>query len=37
MSAKDNPHDTAVVESFMKTYRRDEVYLLDCEGFGEAL
>ena len=37
MSAKGNPYDNAVAESFMKTYKYDEVYLSDYESFGEAL
>ena len=31
------PYDNAVAESFMKTYKYDEVYLSDYESFGEAL
>ena len=37
MSAKGNPYDNAVAESFMKTYKYDEVYLSEYETFGEAL
>ena len=37
MSAKGNPYDNAVAESFMKTYKYDEVYLSDYESFRDAL
>lgn len=33
MSAKGNPYDNAMAESFMKTYKYEEVYLSDYETF----
>jgi putative transposase len=33
MSAKGNPYDNAMAESFMKTYKYEEVYLSDYEAF----
>lgn len=35
MSAKGNPYDNAMAESFMKTYKYEEVYLSDYETFGD--
>ena len=37
MSRKGNPYDNAMAESFMKTYKYDEVYLAEYETFEDAL
>ena len=36
MSGRGNPYDNATAESFMKTYKYEEVYLSDYETFREA-
>ena len=36
MSASGNPYDNAMAESFMKTYKYEEVYLSEYENFEEA-
>lgn len=37
MSAKGNPYDNAMAESFMKTYKYEEVYLSDYETYEDVL
>lgn len=37
MSAKGNPYDNAMAESFMKTYKYEEVYLSDYETFEDVV
>ncbi len=37
MSARGNPYDNAMAESFMKTYKYEEVYLSDYETFEDAV
>ncbi len=37
MSSKGNPYDNATAESFMKTYKYEEVYLSDYETFKDAV
>ena len=37
MSAKGNPYDNAMAESFMKTYKYEEVYLSDYETFEDVI
>jgi transposase InsO family protein len=37
MSRKGNPYDNAMAESFMKTFKVEEVYINDYSGFSEAL
>ena len=36
MSAKGNPYDNAIAESFMKTVKYEEVYLSEYQSLGEA-
>lgn len=37
MSARGNPYDNAMAESFMKTYKYEEVYLSDYETFEDVV
>lgn len=37
MSRKGNPYDNAKAESFMKTFKVEEVYVSEYESFGDAL
>ena len=37
MSRKGNPYDTAKAESFMKTFKVEEVYVSEYESFQDAL
>ena len=37
MSAKGNPYDNAVVESFFKTLKQEEVYLWEYETFSDVI
>lgn len=37
MSAKGNPYENAMAESFMKTYKYEEVYLADYETFEDVV
>lgn len=37
MSAKGSPYDNAFIESFFKTLKAEEVYLWECETYGNAI
>ena len=37
MSARGNPYDNAIVESFIRTLKYEEVYLNEYETFSDAL